>query len=81
MTVFDDNGTSCAKWRDTYKLAGLPNVRVFVDPGGAVWRKLKTSNFTAPSAFTDRHRNSTFKQHGMTKAQVLSQIDAALAVP
>ncbi len=81
MTVYDDNGTSCAKWRDAYKLAGLPNVRVYADPGGKVWSKLKTSNFTAPSAFTDKNRVITYKEHGLGKAQVLTQIDAALAAP
>jgi Redoxin len=77
--VYDDNGTSCAKWRDVYKLAGIANVRVFADPGGTAFAKLKTSNYTAPSAFLDKNRVITFKQHGMNKTQVLAQIDAALA--
>jgi AhpC/TSA family len=77
--VYDDNGTSCAKWRDVYKLAGITNVRVFADPSGTAFAKLKTSNYTAPSAFLDKNRVITFKQHGMSKAQVLTQIDAALA--
>jgi Redoxin len=77
--VFDDNGTSCAKWRDVYKLAGITNVRVFADPNGTAFAKLKTSNYTAPSAFLDKNRVITFKQHGMNKTQVLAQIDAALA--
>jgi thiol-disulfide isomerase/thioredoxin len=79
MVVYDDNGTSCAKWRETYKLAGLPNVRVYSDPGGAVFSKLKTSNFTAPSAFLNQDRVVTYKEHGLSKARVLSQIDAALS--
>lgn len=79
--VYDDNGTSCAKWRTAYKLAGLTNVRVYADPGGAAFAKLKTTNYTAPSAFLDKHRVVTYKEHGMTKADVLAQITSALAKP
>lgn len=77
--VHDDNGTSCAQWRAAYKLAGLSNVRVYADPTGAVWSKLKVSNSTAPSAFLDKNRVVTYKEHGLSKATVLTQIDAALA--
>lgn len=77
--VYDDNGTSCADWRAAYKLAGLPNVRVHADPGGKAFAKLRTENYTAASAFLDKNRVITHKQHGLNKAQVLSQIDAALA--
>lgn len=77
--VYDDDGTSCAKWRDAYKLAGFSNVRVYDDPGGAAWAKLRSENYTAPSAFLDAKRVITFKQHSMSKAAVLTQIDAALA--
>ncbi len=77
--VYDDNGTSCAKWRDAYKLAGFSNVRVYDDPGGAAWAKLKLENYTAPSAFLDAKRVVTFKKHSLAKAAVLTQIDAALA--
>jgi hypothetical protein len=77
--VYDDNGTSCAEWRAAYKLAGLANVRVYADPGGKAFGKLRTENYTAASAFLDKNRVITHKQHGLSKAQVLSQIDAALA--
>ena len=77
--VYDDNGTSCAKWRDAYKLAGLANVRVYADPDGSVWGRLKTSSYTAPSAFLDKNRVVTYREHGLDKAEVLSQIDSALA--
>jgi len=77
--VYDDDGTSCAKWQAAYKLAGLTNVRVYEDPTGGAFTKLKSSNFTAPSAFLDARRVITFKEHGLSKAQVLTQIDAALA--
>jgi thiol-disulfide isomerase/thioredoxin len=77
--VYDDNGTSCAKWKEAYKLAGITNVFVYDDPKGVAFAKLKTSNYTAPSAFLDKNRVVTYKEHGLSKAQVLSQIDAALA--
>lgn len=77
--VYDDNGTSCAKWKEAYKLAGITNVYVYDDPKGVAFAKLKTSNYTAPSAFLDKNRVVTYKEHGLSKAQVLSQIDAALA--
>ncbi|MCA9585588.1 MAG: redoxin family protein [Myxococcales bacterium] len=77
--VYNDNGTSCAKWKAAYKLAGVANVRVYEDPTGDAWAKLKTSNFTAPSAFLDANRVITFKEHGLAKSAVLTQIDAALA--
>jgi hypothetical protein len=78
-TVHDDNGTSCEQWKKTYGLASYPNVRVYADPDGAVWDKLKSSNYTAPSAFLDGKRVITYKQHGMSKASVLKQIEAARA--
>jgi hypothetical protein len=77
--VYDDNGTSCAEWRAAYKLAGISNVRVYADPGGKAFGKLRTENYTAASAFLDKNRVVTFKAHGLGKAQVMSQIDAALA--
>jgi len=76
--VHDDSGVSCATWRETYGLAGLPNVKVYADPTGAVWSALKTSNYTAPSAFLDRERIITFKAHGLTQSAVANHIDAAL---
>jgi len=79
ISVHDDNGTTCAKWREVYKLAGLSNVRVYSDPDAAVWDKLKTKNYTAPSAFLDSSRVITFKEHSLVKDAVLTQIDAALA--
>ncbi len=77
--MYDDDGTSCTQWKETYKLGGLPNVRVYEDPTGAAWQKLKSSNFTAPSVFLDRDRVVTFKAHGLSQSKVLTQIDAALA--
>jgi thiol-disulfide isomerase/thioredoxin len=77
--MYDDNGTACATWKETYKLGGRPNLKVYEDPTGAAWQKIKTSNYTAPSAFLDRNRVVTFRAHGLTKAKVLSQIDTALA--
>ncbi len=77
--LHDDNGTSCATWRDAYELAGISNVRVYEDPTGATWSKLKTSNYTAPSAILDANRVVTHKAHGMNESAVLSQIDQALA--
>ena len=77
--VYDDNGTSCAEWKAAYRLAGISNVFVYDDPKGVAFTKLKTSNYTAPSAFLDTNRRITFKEHGLSKAQVLSRIDEALA--
>lgn len=77
--VYNDNGTTCAQWRDAYKLSGLSNVRVYEDPKGAAFNKLRISNYTAASAFLDKDRKITYKEHGLSKAQVLSQIEAALA--
>lgn len=77
--VYDDNGTTCAEWRDNYKLAGITNVRVYADPGGKAFAKLKISNYTAASAFIDEDRVITYKEHGLSKAKVLAQIEAALA--
>jgi hypothetical protein len=77
--VYDDNGTSCAEWKEAYKLAGISNVFVYDDPKGVAFAKLKTSNYTAPSAFLDGNRRITFKEHGLSKAQVLSRIDEALS--
>jgi len=77
--VYDDNGTSCAKWREAYKLAGIPNVYVYDDPGGAAFAKLKTSSYTAPSVFLNKDRVVTFKEHGLSESAVLMQIEGALA--
>ena len=77
--LYNDNGTSCATWREAYELAGITNVRVYEDPTGATWSKLKNSNYTAPSAILDANRVVTFKAHGMTESGVLSKIDQALA--
>lgn len=76
--MYDDDGTACAAWKEAYKLGGRPNLKVYEDPTGAAWQKIKTSNYTAPSAFLDRNRVVTFRAHGLTKAKVLSQIDTAL---
>lgn len=81
QVVYDDNGTSCDKWRSVYKLAGLANVRVYADPGGAVFNKLKSSNYTAASAFLDRNRVITHLEHNLGKSDVLTEIDKALARP
>lgn len=77
--VYDDNGTSCATWKQSFELEGIANVKVFEDPTGAAWSKLKSSNYTAPSAFLDENRVITFKAHGLTESAVLSQIDQALS--
>ncbi len=77
--VYDDNGTTCSAWQKAYKLAGIPNVRVYDDPRGAAFSRLKVSNFTAPSVFLDKDRRITFKEHALSKAMVLSRIDEALA--
>jgi thiol-disulfide isomerase/thioredoxin len=77
--VYDDNGVTCAAWKETYKLGGYPNLRVYEDPTGAAWSKIKSSNYTAPSVILDRDRVITFQGHGLSKAKVLGQIDAALA--
>ncbi len=77
--VHDDSGVSCKTWREAYGLAGLPNVKIYADPTGAVWSALKTSNYTAPSAFLDRERTIMYKAHGLTKSAVAKQLDTALA--
>ncbi|MBK7580460.1 MAG: hypothetical protein IPI67_09670 [Myxococcales bacterium] len=77
--VYDDNGTSCATWKASFELSGIKNVKLFEDPTGAAWSKLKTSNYTAPSAFLDKNRVITFKAHGLTESSVLGQITQALA--
>jgi hypothetical protein len=77
--VYDDDGTSCAKWRDAYKLAGIANVRVYEDPEGAAWSKLKARNVTASSTFVNARRIITFKDHSLVKDAVLARIDEALA--
>jgi len=79
--VYDDNGTTCEKWRTVYKLGGFSNVRVYADPGGAVFDKLRSSNYTAASAFLDKNRVITHLEHNLNKGEVLSEIDKALAVP
>ncbi|MBI3204569.1 MAG: redoxin domain-containing protein [Myxococcales bacterium] len=77
--MYDDNGTSCATWRKGYGLEGLPNVKVYQDPTGAVWSKLKTSNYTAPSVFLNAARVITHQEHGMSESEVLTQITSALS--
>lgn len=77
--MFDDNGTSCATWRKGHGLEGLPNVKVYQDPTGAVWSKLKTSNYTAPSVFLNAARVITHQEHGLSESEVLSQIAGALS--
>ena len=54
-------------------------MRVYADPSGTAWEKLKIDYVTAPSAFLDARRVITFKAHSLSKTAVLSQIDAALA--
>lgn len=78
QTVYDDDGTSCAKWRSVYKLAGISNVRVYADPKGAVFQKLKSSSYTAASAFLNGERVIVHKEHNLTKAEVLAQIETTL---
>lgn len=78
-TVYDDNGTSCETWKKTYGLASYANVRVFADPGGAVFDKVKSQSYTAPSLFLRADRTITHKEHGMSKAAVLAQIGNDLA--
>jgi hypothetical protein len=77
--MFDDNGTSCPTWRKGHGLEGLPNVTVYQDPTGAVWSKLKTSNYTAPSVFLNAARVITHQEHGLSESEVLSQIAGALS--
>jgi len=77
--VHDDSGISCPTWRERYKLAGLPNVKIYADPSGAAWSALKTSNYTAPSAFLDARRVITYKAHGLTQSGIQSKIKDALA--
>ncbi len=77
--MFDDNGTSCPTWRKGHGLEGLPNVKVYQDPTGAVWSKLKTSNYTAPSVFLNAARVITHQEHGLSESEVLSQIAGALS--
>lgn len=77
--VHDDSGVSCATWGKNFALAGLTNVKVYADPTGAAFRALKTSDSTAPSAFLDRQRVITYKEHGLGSSGVSKQLDAALA--
>jgi thiol-disulfide isomerase/thioredoxin len=76
--VYNDDGTSCAAWRDAFELAAIPSVRVYEDPTGAAWSALKSASYTAPSVFVDESRVITFKAHGLSESEVRSQIDAAL---
>jgi hypothetical protein len=76
--VHDDNGTSCAVWRDRYKLAGIPNVKVFADPKAEAWAAIKRSNVTAPSLILDRNRIVTYGAQGMSSSQIKQQLDIAL---
>jgi hypothetical protein len=77
--VYNDNGTTCAQWKQAYKLAGIPNVRVYEDPGGRGFQRLAVTNYTAVSAFLSKDRVVTHKEHGLSKTAVLREIDAALA--
>jgi thiol-disulfide isomerase/thioredoxin len=79
--VYDDSGTTCAQWRAAYKLAGIPNVRVYEDPRAAVWSKIRTQGSTAPSAILDRRRVITVKQHAMTKDAILRELAYARTRP
>ncbi|HRG95147.1 MAG TPA: redoxin family protein [Polyangiaceae bacterium] len=77
--VYSDNGTTCAQWKQAYKLAGIANVRVYEDPGGRAFQRLAVTNYTAVSAFLGKDRVITHKEHGLSKTAVLREIDAALA--
>lgn len=77
--LYDDVNVSCAVWAKAYGLEGLPNVKVYQDPTGAVWAALKTSNYTAPSAFLDGNRVITHKAHGLTREGVEAQLKVALS--
>jgi hypothetical protein len=79
--VYDDNGTSCAKWRDAYKLGGSPHIRVYEDKNGQAFNLLKKSNYTAAHVFLNKDRKITFKEHGLSKANVLARIEEALVAP
>jgi len=75
--VHDDNGTSCAAWRERYKLAGIPNVKVYADPKAEAWAAVKKSNVTAPSLILDRNRVVTHREHGMSSSAIKEQLDFA----
>lgn len=77
--LYDDVNVSCAAWKAGYALGGLPNVRVYEDPTGAVWAALRTSNYTAPSVFLDRSRVVTHKEHGLQRSGVEAQLKVALS--
>jgi hypothetical protein len=79
--VYDDNGTSCAKWRDAYKLGGFPHVRVYEDKNGQAFDLLKKSNYTAAHVFLNKDRRITYKEHGLSKANVLARVEEALTAP
>ena len=79
--VYNDNGTSCAKWRDAYKLGGFPHVRVYEDKSGQAFALLKKSNYTAAHVFLDKDRRITYKEHGLSKADLLARIGEARGAP
>lgn len=79
--VYNDNGTSCAKWRDAYKLGGSPHIRVYEDKNGQAFNLLKKSNYTAAHVFLNKDRKITFKEHGLSKANVLARVEEALVAP
>ena len=54
-------------------------MKVYEDATGQVWQQLKTSNYTAPSAFLDRHRVVTYRAHGLSESKVLERLEEALA--
>lgn len=76
--MYDDNGTSCADWKKAYSLEGISNVKVYEDPTGAAWTKLKTSNYTAPSVILSSSRVISHQEHGMNETEVLAALQVAL---
>ena len=77
--LYIDDATTCPDWRSKYKLAGLDNVRVYLDKSGATWSAIKTKNYTAAHAFLDGKRQVTYRAHGLSSGGVQKQIDDALA--
>jgi hypothetical protein len=76
--VYDDSGTSCEVWKKKYALGGITNVKLYADPDGAIFQKIKLTDNFAPSVFINSKHVITYKKHQMTKAEVLSRFDEAL---
>lgn len=76
--VYIDDGQSCPSWREKHGLAGIPNLKVYLDKTGASWSKIKTKPYTAPHAIMTKDRVITYKAHGLSGAGVKAQLDKAL---